>query len=366
MKEALALAAQGAGWVNPNPMVGALVVRDGEIVGRGFHHRFGEAHAEVHALKEAGELSRGATLYVTLEPCSHHGKTPPCCEAVVEAGITRVVCPGGDPNPLVSGKGFAYLEAHGVKVETGLMQKEALSLNEIFFHFIQKKRPYVILKSAMSLDGKIATRTQESRWITSSETRTSVHLLRHSVMAIMVGVDTLIADDPLLTTRLEGKAGSHPIRIVMDSKGRTPLTAQVFQSLDLSPLIIVTTSAISPRRKDLYREAGAEVITLASKGRSEMIDELLPLLAERGIDSILVEGGSTLNESCVQSGCVDRYIACIAPMIIGGKDAPSPVGGTGFSRLSDVLRFREVEVTRIGDDTIITARTGEDLTCSQD
>ncbi len=355
MHIALKAAEKGRGWTRPNPLVGAIIVQEGEIISEGYHERYGEAHAEVNALRKAAGSAQGATMYVTMEPCSHHGKTPPCCEAIVQAGISRLVCPMEDPNPLVGGKGFAYLRDHGVQVDTGLLAEEARSLNEIFLHYIRTSLPFVTVKTAMSLDGKIATRTGDSRWISGEASRAFVHTLRHETAAIAVGVNTILADDPLLTTRLEGMEGRNPLRIIFDAAGRTPLTAKVFQSLDLSPLLIISSPRLSPAMQKAYEQAGAEVLVVDTDHRPEMVRNAMRFLGERKIDSLLVEGGGTLIDSFFTSGAVNRYITHIAPMVIGGKDAPSPVGGMGIERLSEAVRFSKTEVKRMGEDLVVFA-----------
>lgn len=355
MQRALQLAKLGEGKTRPNPLVGAVLVKDGKIVGEGYHRQYGGPHAEVHALHMAGEAAKGSTLYVTLEPCSHVGKTPPCCQAIVKSGVTRVVCAIEDPNPLVAGKGISYLTDHGVETSVGLLDLEATKLNEIFMHYITQKRPFVILKSAMSLDGKIATSTGDSRWISSPESREQVHEIRNRVSAIIVGVGTVLKDDPILTTRLKGREGCNPLRIVMDSTGRTPLDAQLLKTLEQAPVMIVTTEATQSSRVKDYEQAGAAVVVLKTADRVEMINELLSYLGERQIDSLLVEGGGTLAESFVQARAVDKFIVYIAPMIIGGRDAPTPVEGTGFKELSSALRFDRVVTKDSGGDVVVEA-----------
>ncbi len=355
MNIALEAALKGAGWTRPNPLVGAVIVKDGEILSTGWHEKWGGPHAEVNALRKVSASPEGATMYVTLEPCSHHGKTPPCCEAIVRAGIKRVVCPLEDPNPLVGGKGFAYLREHGVQVEVGLLEEEARKINSVFLHFLKTSRPFVTVKTAMSLDGKIATATGNSRWISSVESRAYVHTLRHENAAIAVGVNTLLSDDSLLTTRLDGTAGRNPLRIVFDSTGRTPLDAQVFKTIELAPLLIISTQALSEKRKREYEKAGAEVLIIDTVNSADMVSKSLSALGKRNIDSLLVEGGGTLIESFVRADSVDRYITHIAPMIIGGKDAPSPVGGEGIDSLNDAARFSDIEVQRMGEDIVVFA-----------
>jgi diaminohydroxyphosphoribosylaminopyrimidine deaminase/5-amino-6-(5-phosphoribosylamino)uracil reductase len=361
MQRALDLARLGIGRTRPNPLVGAVLVKDNKIVGEGYHRQFGGPHAEINALDMAKDAAKDSTLYVTLEPCSHHGKTPPCCDAIVESGVKRVVCAIRDPNPLVAGKGIAYLKSKGVDVSVGILANEASELNEIFLHFIKTKKPFVILKTAMSLDGKIATRTGESRWISSPQSRQQVHQLRNQVAAVVVGVNTVLKDDPVLTTRLAEGKGINPLRIVLDTTGRTPLDARLFKSIDEAPLLIVSTNRISPSRVQAYERAGAEVWIMETTGHTEMIHRFLTDLGERQVDSLLVEGGGTVAESFVTANAVDKYIGYIAPMIIGGEQAPTPVEGSGFSRLSQALRFSHVATSDSGGDIRIVAYPNREI-----
>lgn len=355
MNYALQLAKLGEGKTRPNPLVGAVLVKNGQIVGEGYHKQYGGPHAESYAIEMAGEQAIGATLYVTLEPCSHFGKTPPCSHSIVFSGITRVVCAMQDPNPLVSGNGIAYLKEHGIDTSIGLLEQEALKLNEIFVHYITHNVPFVILKSAMSLDGKIATSSGESRWISSKHSREQVHEMRNKVSAIIVGVGTVLKDDPTLTTRLQGRDGTHPLRIVMDRTGRTPIDAQLFKTVEQSSLMIVTTKNIQPSKVTQYEQLGATVVVLNTNDRIEMVQELLSYLGQKGIDSILVEGGGTLAESFVQAKAVDKYIVYIAPMIIGGRNAPTPVEGEGCIDLSSAFKFAHVVHKESYGDILIEA-----------
>jgi len=361
MHQALTLARNGAGFTRPNPMVGALLVKDDIIVGKGYHQLYGGPHAEVHAILSAGRNTFGSTLYVNLEPCSHQGKTPPCCEAVVKAGIARVVCAMEDPNPEVSGKGIAYLREHGVTVRQGVLNAEAEILNEIFIKYIRTKKPFVILKFAMSLDGKIATSIGESRWITGEESRRETHKLRHCCAAIMVGVNTVIADNPLLTTRIEDGSDRylHPVRIVMDSNGRTPPDCNLLKTIDLAPVIIVTSPEIPDENRQRLEQAGAEILTIAGEDRVDIIRQLLPELGKRQIDSLIAEGGGTLADACVRSGCVDKYLTFIAPMLIGGISALTPLEGEGFLRIGASPRLRGMRASAVGKDILIEAYPDE-------
>ncbi len=359
MRRALELAARARGRTSPNPVVGALVVRDGRVVGEGYHHRAGTPHAEVHALRAAGERARGATLYVTLEPCNHYGRTPPCTEAIIAAGIARVHMAMLDPNPLVNGRGQARLEAAGIPTTVGLCGKEAAELNEAFSTHITTGRPFVIAKFACSLDGKIATATGESRWISGPEARRRVHELRDQVDAIMVGSRTVLLDDPRLTTRLERPAdperGSHhPLRIVADSRGRVPLEARIFDPALPGRTLVAATAAFPPERRRELARRGIEVLALPADpdGRVDLT-ALLDELGRRQVLSLLVEGGGTLLASFFRAGLVDKVLAFVAPLIIGGQEAPSVVAGLGVTHLEQATRLERVRVERVGEDILV-------------
>ncbi|HEY9724740.1 MAG TPA: bifunctional diaminohydroxyphosphoribosylaminopyrimidine deaminase/5-amino-6-(5-phosphoribosylamino)uracil reductase RibD, partial [Oscillatoriaceae cyanobacterium] len=312
MQRAIELAWQGRGWTSPNPLVGAVVVKDGQIIGEGFHPQAGKPHAEVFALDAAGDQARGATLYVTLEPCAHHGRTPPCAEKLIESGVERVVVAVTDPNPLVAGRGIQALSDAGLEVEVGVLPQEATRLNESFFKYIRTKRPFVAIKTGMSLDGKIATASGESQWITSEESRGHVQLLRATYDAIMVGVNTIVQDNPRLTCRLPG--GRQPMKIVVDSMARTPLNAQIFQKpatgLLRSNTIICVSAKAPDERVRALREMGAEILVAPTTGFSVDahidLDKLMPLLGKREITSILLEGGGTLNAAALSAQIVDK------------------------------------------------------------
>ena len=298
---ALDLAAQGLGKTSPNPMVGAVLVKDGEIISTGYHQKAGEPHAEVHALAAAGEAARGATLYVTLEPCSHTGKTPPCTEQIIAAGVRKVVAAMADPNPLVNGQGLEKLKQAGIKVKSGVLQESAERLNEVFIKYITKKQPFVTMKAAMTLDGKIATRTKASRWISGERSREFGHRLRNQHDAIMVGIGTLLADDPSLTTRLP-EGGKNPLRVVMDSKANTPLTAKVVTEQPDNTLIL-TTEAAPAEKVAALRSLGVDVMQLPTTRDGRLsLDRAMAELGRRQITSVLVEGGSVLNYSLLEIG----------------------------------------------------------------
>lgn len=352
MKLALSMARAAVGQTSPNPTVGAVVVKNGEILGMGAHLKAGTPHAEVHAIRTAGENARGADLYVTLEPCSHYGKTPPCTELIISSGIKRVVVATLDPNPLVAGSGVKQLRQAGIEVEVGVGTEEANSINEPFFHFIQTGKPYVTLKAAVTLDGKTATKTGDSKWITSTQSRSDVHQLRHEHDAILVGIQTVLKDNPHLTTRLP-RGGKNPIRIILDTHLRIPLDANVIKD-KTAKTIIITGNELDRQKAGKLQELGTEVVPL-STGRID-INELLTVLGKRRIMSVLVEGGSKVHASFMKAGAFQQLIFYVAPKIIGGIDAIPAIGGEGldFVREAEKLEFTSVE--RIGPDIKITAK----------
>ena len=352
MQRALDLAERGAGWTSPNPAVGAVVVRHGQVVGEGYHRRAGEPHAEVHALKQAGDLARGATLYVTLEPCNHYGRTPPCTEAILAAGIRRVVVATADANPVVRGRGLARLMNAGLEVWVGVGRKEARRLNEAFAKYITSGLPWVSLKVAMSLDGRVATRTGGARWITGPAARRLVHQLRHRHDAVLVGAGTVLADDPRLTVRLE--QGRDPVRLVLDSRLRIPLSSRVINLPSSAPTWIFTTPNHDRDKRRLLEARGAEVIVVPGSGPRVDIRAMLEIVGQRGITSIMVEGGPTVNAAFLKHNLVDRLYLFLAPKIIGGHEAPGPVGGAGVEEVSSAQRIEGVEVTRVGEDWLFT------------
>jgi diaminohydroxyphosphoribosylaminopyrimidine deaminase/5-amino-6-(5-phosphoribosylamino)uracil reductase len=336
-------------------MVGAVVVRDGEVVGEGCHQQAGTPHAEVHALNAAGERARGACLYVNLEPCSHYGRTPPCTEAVIAAGIAAVYMAVLDPNPLVDGQGRALLEEAGIRTILGECAQEATDLNEAYFTYITSGRPFVLAKFACSLDGKIATRTGESRWISGEESRRRVHELRDEVDAILVGADTAIADDPLLTTRLDDREVRHPLRVVVDSRGRVPLEARLFDPSLPGRTAVAATAAFPADRRETLERRGVEVLVLPADDRGRVdLDALLETLGRRQVASLLVEGGGTVLEAFFRARLVDKILAFIAPRIIGGVDAPSAVGGEGVALLRQAPLVDRVRVERLGQDLAVS------------
>ncbi|MDR0138531.1 bifunctional diaminohydroxyphosphoribosylaminopyrimidine deaminase/5-amino-6-(5-phosphoribosylamino)uracil reductase RibD [Metabacillus idriensis] len=346
MKVALQLAEQGSGQTSPNPLVGAVVVKNGQIIGMGAHLKAGEPHAEVHAVRMAGSQAEDSTVYVTLEPCSHHGKTPPCANLLISSKVKRVVVAAEDPNPLVAGRGMKKLQAAGIEVVSGVLKNEAEELNKVFFHYIQTKRPFVTLKWAGSLDGKTATVTGESKWITGEPARKDVHKYREVHDAILAGVETVIKDDPSLTCRLENPK-KQPVRIVLDTHLRTPETAGLVND-GHSPVWIITGSEVSPERIESFQKKNAVIIQMNTPAIE--IDNLLHLLGERNITSLFVEGGATVHGSFIKSGLFNQVVSYTAPMLIGGKEAPPAVAGAGFSRINEAIRLKIKETEILGDD----------------
>lgn len=351
MKRALELAKLGWGYTNPNPLVGAVIVKDSRIIGEGYHEYFGGPHAEINAIKNAKEDVKGAQLYVTLEPCCHHGKTPPCVDAIIKSGIQDVYIAMEDPNSFVSGKGIKYLKEAGLNVYTGILKNEAQKLNEIFIKYITTKIPYVILKSAMTVDGKIATTIGDSKWITNEKSREHVHMLRGRVMAIMVGVNTVIKDNPYLTARIRGLKS--PTRIIIDSQGRIPLDSNVLCDRS-AKTIIATTKKMPVDKINKLRNLAIDIIIVDSIDGKVNLKELIKVLGTMGIDSVLIEGGGTLNYSALKEGIVDKVMFYIAPKIIGGSNALTPVEGNGIDYIKDAIKLNDIEITKFDDDILIT------------
>ncbi|UFS71205.1 bifunctional diaminohydroxyphosphoribosylaminopyrimidine deaminase/5-amino-6-(5-phosphoribosylamino)uracil reductase RibD [Geomonas sp. RF6] len=349
MRRALALARRGLGRTSPNPAVGCVIVKDGEIVGRGYHKKAGTPHAEVHALADAGALAEGADVYVTLEPCAHYGKTPPCAKALVEARVARVFVAVVDPNPLVGGKGIAILREAGIEVETGILEEECREINEPFFKWIATGLPFVILKSALTLDGKSATASGDSKWVTSAAARQRVHRLRGQVDGIMVGVGTALKDDPLLTCRAPG--GKDPIRIVVDSSLRLPLHAAVFNPHSKAPTVVATCCG-DPVRVEALLAHGAEVICCSERdGRVDLLD-LWAHLGKRGIQSILLEGGASLAAEALRLGLIDKFQIYLAPKLVGGEGL-GLFSGAGVPLMADAYPLERVTVERVGVDLLV-------------
>ncbi|MBI5124470.1 MAG: bifunctional diaminohydroxyphosphoribosylaminopyrimidine deaminase/5-amino-6-(5-phosphoribosylamino)uracil reductase RibD [Candidatus Omnitrophica bacterium] len=333
MRMAISLAKRAEGKTSPNPIVGAVVVKNGRIVGEGYHKRAGSPHAEINALRQAGNSAKGATLYVTLEPCGHFGRTPPCTNAIIKSGIKKVVIGMKDPNPINNGRSIRKLNKNGIKVITGVLREEAEVINKPYIKFITKRLPFITVKVAQSMDGKIATKTGDSRWISSEDSRRYVHKLRGMADAVMVGANTALKDDPLLMSRYSGK--KQPVRIVITGRSRIPSNARIFSHLDKSPVMIARPGSAGNKKTGLVK--------------------FLKGLAGENITHVLVEGGGELIASLVEKGLVDRFLIFIAPKIIGGKDAITAVEGSGVEKVKDAFRFRRLNIKRFKEDILIDA-----------
>ena len=355
MLRAIQLAKKGEGWTNPNPMVGAVIVKDGRIIGEGYHKKCGELHAERNAIASLTESAEGATIYVTLEPCCDYGKTPPCTEAIIEQKIKKVVICSRDPNPKVAGKGIKMLQEAGIEVIEDFMRKECDRLNPVFFHYITTKTPYVVMKYAMTLDGKIATKTGASKWITGEAARAEVQHMRHRYMGIMAGIGTVIADDPMLNVRMEG--WKSPIRILCDSGLRIPLDGQIVKSAGKYRTIVAYADSenTEAKRKRLH-EMGVETIWCPDENNQVDLKKLMRYLGEEGIDSILLEGGGTLNDSALRAGIVQEVQAFIAPKLFGGMNSKTPVEGIGVRFPSEAVKLKCTDICQIGEDIRITCQ----------
>ena len=353
MRLAIRLAKKARGRTSPNPLVGALVVKEGEVVGKGFHQKAGEPHAEINAINNAGGKARGGELYINLEPCNHYGRTPPCTKTIIDSGIKRVFVGMEDPNEVVAGSGIQCLKDNGIYVQTGILREECQRLNETYIKYITEKRPFVILKSAASLDGKIATRVGDTRWITNEKSRAFLHRLRNDVDGILVGIGTIMADDPELTTRLNGRRGKDPVRIVVDSKLRIMLRAKVLNPESKAGTIIATTELAHKEKIKKLEELGARVLIVGSKENRVDLRELMYELGKLEITSLLIEGGAEINASSLGSGIVDKVLFFYAPKIIGGADALGMVGGEGVEKLRDAINLKNIRVRRLGDDILV-------------
>ena len=353
MRRAMELAERGVGFTNPNPMVGAVIVKGGKVIGEGWHERCGEWHAERNAFKNCKVSAEGATMYVTLEPCCHYGKTPPCTEAIIEHGIARVVVGMEDPNPLVAGKGIALLREAGIEVVCGVEEEALREQNRVFLKYISTKLPWVAMKTAMTLDGKIATRTGDSKWITGAEARAYVHELRHRFMAIVVGIGTAVADDPLLNCRIEGRGVRQPIRVVVDSNARLSLDSQLVKTAGEYRTIVAHTRFAPEESVKALREAGVEMLLCKEKEGLVDVRNLLELLGQSGIDSILLEGGGSLNYTFLAEGLADELYAFIAPKIVGGMNAKTPVEGAGMEKMADAINLELENVLNVGHDVLL-------------
>lgn len=354
MERAIELAKKGMGFTSPNPMVGAVVVKNGRIIGEGYHEKCGELHAERNALASLTESAEGATLYVTLEPCCHYGKTPPCTEAIIQHKIGKVVIGSKDPNPLVAGKGAALLRQAGIAVVEDYMRQECDAINPIFFHYITAKRPYVAMKYAMTMDGKIATRTDASKWITGEVAREHVQQLRHEYRAIMVGIETVLKDDPMLNCRMEG--GKDPVRIICDSHLRIPLNSKIVQTAGEVSTVVATLKSEEDAlsKQKALKDAGVKVLVLPEKDGHIDLSALMDELGEQSIDSILLEGGGTLNESALKEQIVHKAYVYVAPKVFGGVDAKTPVGGIGVETPNQAYHFQLTECKKLGGDILLT------------
>lgn len=351
MQKAIALARKGSFKVSPNPKVGCVLVKKGKIISQGYHQHFGGLHAEINALRETGVRAKGSTMYINLEPCRHYGKTPPCTEAIIEAGVKEIVVGMVDPNPLVNGKGLRELKAKGIKIKLGVLREECAKLNEPYIKYITQGLPFVVLKSAMSLDGKIATPSGDSKWISSEASRKYVKTLRNQVDAILVGIDTVLQDNP-------GLLGSHsekrPIRVILDSHLRIPLDARVLNSW--APTIVATQKGVDKKRVESLETKGVEVLQIPRwkkhPQRGLDLKYLMKKLAKRGVVSILIEGGGKVNASALEMGLVDKVIFFIAPKIVGGENAITPVEGEGIDRIGEAIKLKDTKIKRFGEDIL--------------
>ncbi|MFH1983842.1 MAG: bifunctional diaminohydroxyphosphoribosylaminopyrimidine deaminase/5-amino-6-(5-phosphoribosylamino)uracil reductase RibD [Pseudomonadota bacterium] len=361
MRMALTLADQGRGFTSPNPMVGAVVVRDGVVVGQGWHRRAGGPHAEVHALDDAGEKARGGALYVTLEPCNHTGRTPPCTEKILASGVARVVVAMADPNPHVPGGGNAVLKARGLEVVCGVCEDQARRQNEVFVKHVTTGRPFVVIKCAATLDGRIATRTGDARWVTGPAARAMVHRLRHELDAIMVGIGTVMADDPQLTTRLPeaaGIQGKDPVRVILDTHLKIAPSAQVLRLDSTAETLIICGDSVPARQRRQIARSGVQVLPVATAGGRIDLNALMGHLVDRGLTSVLIEGGARVLSSALASAIVDKALFFYAPKILGGDDGVPICSGPGPERMQDSIRLRDVSHHRIGDDILIAGYLG--------
>ena len=363
MKLAIELALRGTGHTSPNPLVGAVIVKDNKIIGQGYHARYGDLHAERAALAACTQSPEGATIYVTLEPCCHHGKQPPCTDAILESGIKHVIIGSRDPNPLVSGKGSRILREHGIEVTEDFMREECDAINAIFFHYIQTGMPYVTLKYAMTMDGRIATRTGASRWITGEKARENVHKDRNRHAAILAGIGTVLTDDPLLNCRIEG--GKDPLRVICDTKLRIPLDSQIVRTAKEIPTIIAAgedlDQSISSKLTAL-KAAGCRILPLPLKDGHPDLHALMEALGKEKIDSVLIEGGSQIAWSALSCGIVNKIQTYIAPKIFGSQEAPGPVGGAGVELPAECFALGTPDIRMLGDDILIES---EVISCSQ-
>ena len=358
MLRAISLAKKGEGWTNPNPMVGAVIVKDGRIIGEGYHKKYGEIHAERNAFASLKESAKGTTMYVTMEPCCHYGKTPPCTQAIIEHKIGKVVIGSKDPNPKVSGKGVQILKEAGISVVEDFLREECDKLNPIFFHYIRTKMPYVVMKYAMTLDGKIATKTGESKWVTGKEAREEVQHMRHRYMGIMVGIETVLADDPMLNVRAKDKKS--PVRIICDSKLRIKEDSQIVKTaFNQRTIVIYADSQNIQEKLERLHSLGVETLYCPDERNQIDLKKLMIYLGNEGIDSILLEGGGKLNDSAVRAGIVKEVQAFIAPKLFGGVNSKTPIEGIGVNLPSEAVRLKYIDICQIGEDIKITCKLYE-------
>ena len=353
MKEALREARKGMGRTSPNPAVGAVIVRDGRIVAKGYHRKAGLPHAEIEALGKLGGKAPGDVLYVTLEPCNHHGKTPPCTEAILRSGLRRVVVGMTDPNPMVTGGGCEFLRQNGIEVVTGILETECRLLNEVFVKFVTTGRPFVVAKSALTLDGWTATSSGHSKWITNERSRQLVHRLRNQMDATMVGIGTVLADDPSLTTRLERRRGKDPLRIVVDTHLRTPLCAKVLNPESSAITLIVVKSDLRDDSREIFQKKGALIIPCPIKAGLIDLDALMNILGRMSITSVLVEGGASIMASMLREKLIDKFYIFMAPKILGGEDGIPMAAGPGVKRMEECLVLKDIRIRRFADDILV-------------
>lgn len=357
---ALELSLKGKGGVNPNPLVGAVIVKDGHVIGEGYHAKYGENHAEINAFESAKESVEGACMYVTLEPCSHYGNTPPCAKAIIEKGISRVVIGLMDPNPLVAGRGRDMLIEQGIEVVTGVLEDELKYVNRVFLKYILSNEPWVVSKSAMTLDGKIAAHTGDSKWVSGEASRAIVHEMRNELLGIMVGVNTIIADDPTLNTRLaDGRVGRDPIRIVLDSNLRIPINCKVLENPNNLWIVCGPSAKLEARQKLISK--GARILEVPLKHELIDLKALMAILGENKVDGVLLEGGGTLNFSAIQAGIVDEVCMFIAPKLVGGVNALTPFEGEGFDLMADAIQLDDIKYMQVGQDLMVRALVNKDI-----
>lgn len=354
MQRALDLAAMARGRTSPNPLVGAVIVKAGEIIGEGYHRKAGTPHAEIHALNAAADYElNDATMYVSLEPCSHYGRTPPCANALVKAGLRRVVIATRDPNPLVAGRGIKILEDAGIETAVGLLEEPAVKLNEVFFKCIQSGQPFVSLKTAMTIDGKIASYTGDSRWVTGEAARNFVHQLRNSYDAIMVGIGTVLADDPQLNTRLPGDDVKDPVRIIIDGQLDLPLESKIVKTAQTQRSIVFTGQSHDKEKAGILEAYGVKIVEIDETGDNLPLEKVMKQIGAMGICSVLLEGGSRINAYMLEHNLVDKVYWFIAPKIIGGRKAPSPVAGQGIALMNDAIKLKQMEIKNFNDDLCV-------------